>query len=643
MRVSVYSRLSAAVLFAFSAVFIGALIWAYTQLQAMELESRQYQRLKSEAVVAVATEVSAYLQSGNTINLNQALSLLDKVKQQRLPALHDDLAQPIQAAIERFTTNAQQRYRALGKLAGNEAALLINAERQLSDYISSLIDYAERGLQQNAASAPRYLAVASDMTLALTQLIHAREAYLFADAERDSVVAALQPLQAAAQQLQALPLLGISEDSAEAAMFSLVQREPKDIGEEIRAELLSLSQRYTRELDTTETSVNERRQGFTAIQSDLTQIQQAVGGAEDTLAARQADMLQRLQWMLLPLVLLLPVLALLSWLAMRGLVLRPLRGLRDAMANLLQYQQLQPLPGADRATEMGEIARYFNQLLDSLAQQEQLKQEQMRVVTDALREITSELKRIQQQSQQTVGAAQSSQQQLDNLLQLTEQLNAASEQLQHNAESTKQTMHHSGQRVSSMQQQAQQVASVVNQGRRALTELEQSVQAVGQILTVIATIAEQTNLLALNAAIESARAGEQGRGFSVVADEVRKLAQKTQQSLDDIKPMLTELSTATATIEATISDMEASSDEQLSVAKQLADNANEVAHQAQHSASEAQQAHGLVTEQSQHVHDFAEQMSVMVDKLVAAAKQLARVEEAVNTQTSRIELTFSQQ
>jgi len=70
-------------------------------------------------------------------------------------------------------------------------------------------------------------------------------------------------------------------------------------------------------------------------------------------------------------------------------------------------------------------------------------------------------------------------------------------------------------------------------------------QTIGNILKIVDSLAEQTNLLAINAAIESARAGEAGKGFSVVASEIRKLSERSRESLEEIRGIISEIQVET--------------------------------------------------------------------------------------------------
>jgi methyl-accepting chemotaxis protein len=85
----------------------------------------------------------------------------------------------------------------------------------------------------------------------------------------------------------------------------------------------------------------------------------------------------------------------------------------------------------------------------------------------------------------------------------------------------------------------------VNEIAQKTMVLGEKCRRIGEVLKIIRDVAGEIHMLALNAAIESAAsAGEHGKRFTVVAGEVRRLAERTRQSAEEIRSILTEIQQA---------------------------------------------------------------------------------------------------
>jgi methyl-accepting chemotaxis protein len=86
----------------------------------------------------------------------------------------------------------------------------------------------------------------------------------------------------------------------------------------------------------------------------------------------------------------------------------------------------------------------------------------------------------------------------------------------------------------------------------AMQRLNRQTAEVTKIIEVIKDLVSDTELLAFNAAIIAAKAGAEGRGFSVVAEEIRDLADRTTTSADEIETIIKSISKDTEQVNTTV-------------------------------------------------------------------------------------------
>ncbi|WP_273046500.1 methyl-accepting chemotaxis protein [Pseudoalteromonas sp.] len=610
MRVSSFTRLLAILLASASVLLGSTLFWASQTLLKLEQQDTAYSQLKNTILVDLAGQLGNYLDQGDSQYLNSASNSIELIKTNQLSILPNDLSIKLEQQLTTLNDDINGKYRALGKLSGNETALLDNALRQMTGSASALISYATKASPQNS-DALNYYTLASDyyseavnLSLFTYQLI-----LQYDESTYQSLQQSVNNLNQVAKSIDQLPNLGVMSDVDEDALF--VDEEAEDLADEIKSELLSWPSRYPRDLSSTLKQTQQRESGSNNLRAQISTLSSTVINAEQLLKVEQGTLKQRVFWVFCVAIGTLVILAAGVYFVQRNQVLTPLRQLRDGFAFLIESNELKNIECKNEKTEVGEIAQYFNLLIDRQRNEAQDRAKMLEVVNDFMQQMSNHLQTISQQTSLSHGQVEQNQNLLSDIQHIGEQVNHINSQVADNAKSTFSAMEQSLGFSQNMLNASSETQERVEHGMQSIQELLNGVDGVGKIIEIIRNIADQTNLLALNAAIESARAGEHGRGFAVVADEVRQLARQTQGSLSDINDQLNLLTENSRVVSAQISALAEGAQSQTQNAQELKLNSEGVADNAQSANSVAFEAMALAKQQNSLLDNFSQSMESM--------------------------------
>ncbi|WP_345874739.1 methyl-accepting chemotaxis protein [Shewanella algae] len=633
MKISTLSLGASALLLLSAALLASLVLWSSEQRQEAELQSQTLQGLQQEFLVDIRANLDKYLASGDAGRLEQARAQLNDI--------HDRLPTDSQLAQElaQLVTALDGKYRAAGKLAGNPRQLLAHAETEMLDNNKRLADYGDQGLATAPQVAHEYLQLSRELPPLVYQLSQLTQDYLLGREQRlkpylDSTITQLADWH---DRLSALPLLGLYR-TVEADEFALGDDEPEreEIGESYRAELLSLSSRYAKEVTNTEQQLLDNRQMQDALRADMHKLQQNLL----TMAAEQQQRTDKLKHELqLWLYLALGVLALfaVAYLILQQLrVVKPLQLLNTAFSQLSESNTRERL-NISRRCETGQIAAHFNALLNRFESEDEQQRQQLARISQSLSALVQKISEMAGSTRETQQVVDQARQQTLELSELAGLVSDSSASLATRAGNTAEQMHQSELEAQQMLEATDSTRTAVAECHQALASLDDSVAAVAGIIDVIGNIAGQTNLLALNAAIEAARAGEQGRGFAVVADEVRSLSSRTQSSLDEIGAILNRLTNANKSLGQSMDGIAEATDRQRQRAESLKQLAQEVRQQAFAMASGTQQGTEYAQSQLAHLQSFSSAMEQLRSQAITASEQGQAIASQVAAGVAEIE------
>lgn len=287
---------------------------------------------------------------------------------------------------------------------------------------------------------------------------------------------------------------------------------------------------------------------------------------------------------------------------------------------------------------------------------------------DAAGQVANAIESVASDATNQAGAVNKMVQDMDVMVEDTKNIHQSVESINGNVEELNISGSDMKAKIEDMSTGSSRMTSQISNIAARIKQTNVAISQMTGILQIIEDIATQTNLLSLNASIEAARAGEAGKGFAVVAESIKNLAENTSDELDNIKGIISRLTSDFSECGRDIEVVVKSNEENLTYTEQviqgfeamfqsiesagkelahvttLTDNTNELIHNisgqishiekgAENTAAATQEITASSEELSALMHSIAEHCVSMHEQTADLEKELSyfKVDAAVKT------------
>jgi methyl-accepting chemotaxis protein len=336
------------------------------------------------------------------------------------------------------------------------------------------------------------------------------------------------------------------------------------------------------------------------------------------------------------------------------LIGRRVRHLASAAAVMRQGDLTRTIVPGDARDELGELARSFGSMSESLFK--------------VVQQVRGTAERIHASSRALAGAAEEMSSRTDQIASTTRTIAAEAEeqsgQVVRTNKTTQQLLEVAG-RVAERAREVHTSATAANalaagsadQARRASSGIglladrtvavtdsvegfRQKASEIGSLIESITSISHQTHLLAINAAIEAARAGEEGRGFAVVAEEVSRLSDNVRRFAEQISTISDEIMHGSALLAEEIRQSVRSAEEVRELVKSTTASFEGILAAIHHTSECAGDIYGLTDKQRSAAEELNKSLSDISKITERNSEGSARASAATQEQTHSMHELF---
>ena len=197
-----------------------------------------------------------------------------------------------------------------------------------------------------------------------------------------------------------------------------------------------------------------------------------------------------------------------------GILSENLKSMQGVIKNIIQKIQISTSEFENISSEVLKKADKMNRSFQNVSSSGEES-------ASSVEEMTASFENVNNYIQDSYHSFSSIKNSMDSFLNISNEINLSIHNLLHIVDNS----------ITETQKNEEQIKKSMD----SIIEIKNQSEKISTVMGFLEEIADQTNLLSLNASIEAARAGEFGKGFSIVAQEISKLAEKSIESVKNIR------------------------------------------------------------------------------------------------------------